>query len=255
MNLRKYGQEPFTVAVVHGGPGAPGEMADIARELSSETGVLEPLQTADTVQGQVEELGNVFKKDGSLPITVIGFSWGAWLGCILAASCSHCVRKLILVSSGPFEEKFSSRIMKMRLGRLAVGERREAELLYERLNMSPPDNAGLARFGQLMSKADAYDPLPERGEPLPVNIEIYRKVWNEAAKTRSSGELLRLASQVSCPVVAIHGDYDSHPAEAIRGLSATIRDFRFVLLEKCGHHPWLERHARDRFFEILKCEI
>jgi len=255
MNLRKYGQAPFTVAVVHGGPGAPGEMADIARELSSETGVLEPLQTADTVQGQVEELRDVLEKDGSLPITVIGFSWGAWLGCILAASCPHCVRKLILVSSGPFEDERSSRIMKTRLGRLAAGERREAELLYARLNTSPRDDAGLVRFGQLMSKADAYDPLPEQGEPLPANIEIYQKVWNEAAKTRSSGELLRLAGQVSGPVVAIHGDYDSHPAQAIRGLSATIRDFRFILLDKCGHHPWLERHARNRFFEILKREI
>jgi len=25
-NLRKYGKSPFSVAVVHGGPGAPGEM-------------------------------------------------------------------------------------------------------------------------------------------------------------------------------------------------------------------------------------
>jgi len=48
-NLRKYGEAPFKVAVIHGGPGAPGEMAPVARELSSVSGVLEPLQTATTI--------------------------------------------------------------------------------------------------------------------------------------------------------------------------------------------------------------
>jgi hypothetical protein len=33
-NLRKYGEEPFEVAVIHGGPGAPGEMAPVAGELA-----------------------------------------------------------------------------------------------------------------------------------------------------------------------------------------------------------------------------
>jgi len=39
-NLRKYGHKPFVVAVIHGGPGAPGEIAPVARELSSIRGVL-----------------------------------------------------------------------------------------------------------------------------------------------------------------------------------------------------------------------
>ncbi|MHA2061833.1 MAG: alpha/beta fold hydrolase, partial [Candidatus Sifarchaeia archaeon] len=34
-NLRIYGNKPFNIAVLHGGPGAPGEMAPVARELSS----------------------------------------------------------------------------------------------------------------------------------------------------------------------------------------------------------------------------
>lgn len=41
-NLRKYGSEPFTVAVIHGGPGAAGEMAPVAKEISAYRGVLEP---------------------------------------------------------------------------------------------------------------------------------------------------------------------------------------------------------------------
>ena len=66
-NLRKYGDEPFNVAVIHGGPGAPGKIAPVARDLSSVRGVLEPLQTASTLEGQIEELRDVLAKNGNLP--------------------------------------------------------------------------------------------------------------------------------------------------------------------------------------------
>lgn len=41
--FRSYGTAPFEIVVIHGGPGAPGEMAPVARELSGQFGVLEPL--------------------------------------------------------------------------------------------------------------------------------------------------------------------------------------------------------------------
>ena len=58
-NLRTYGDPPFNVAVLHGGPGAPGQMAPVARELSSKWGVLEPLQTATSLGGQILELNSM----------------------------------------------------------------------------------------------------------------------------------------------------------------------------------------------------
>jgi len=58
-NVRRYGKAPYLVAVVHGGPGAAGAMAPVARELGADRGVLEPLQTAMTVDGQVDELAGV----------------------------------------------------------------------------------------------------------------------------------------------------------------------------------------------------
>jgi len=54
--LRKYGSDPFRVVVIHGGPGAVGSVAPIARKLGQTRGVLEPLQTAPTLDGQIEEL-------------------------------------------------------------------------------------------------------------------------------------------------------------------------------------------------------
>ncbi|MFC1848302.1 alpha/beta fold hydrolase [Chloroflexota bacterium] len=257
-NLRVYGNRPFEVAVIHGGPGAPGEMAPVARELSSVRGVLEPLQTGTTLEGQVQELKAVLETNGDPPVTLIGFSWGAMLSFILAARYPSLVIRLILIGSGAYEGKYAANIMKTRLDRLSEGERDEALALMETLN-DPADtdkNTPFARLGELISRADSYDPLPHDSGILECRYDIYQGVWEQASELRSSGELLRLGEAIRCPVVAIHGDYDPHTPEGIREpLSRTLRDFRFILLEKCGHCPWIERNAREVFYSILEEEL
>jgi len=257
-NLRKYGNEPFKVALIHGGPGAPGQMAPVAQELSSIKGILEPLQTATTVEGQVQELKAVLEKNADLPVTLIGFSWGALLSFILAARYPSLVEKLILVGSAPYEEKYASKIMDTRMSRLGENERNEALSLMEAFNDPATQNKNslMARFGKLISKADSYDPMPYDDEILECQYELSQSVWEQAMKLRSSDKLLSLGRKITCSVIAIHGDYDPHPAEGVKEpLSRTLKDFRFILLEKCGHCPWLEQSAKVRFYDILKKDL
>ncbi len=259
-NLRKYGNNPYKIAVVHGGPGAPGEMASVARELSAYGGVLEPLQTADTLDGQVEELKTVLEESADLPVTLIGHSWGAMLSYIVVARYPALVKKLILVASGAFEEKYAVSIMSTRLSRLSEDDREEVLSLMVRFEN--PGNEGMdrlfARFGELISKADSFSLLPDDGdnEVLKTDYAINQTVWEQAHKLRISGELLEMGKNIECPVLAIHGDFDPHLAEGIEEpLSRVLKDFKFVLLTKCGHYPWRERNARGRFYDILKDEI
>jgi len=257
-NLRKYGNAPFNIAVIHGGPGAPGEMAPVARELTSARGVLEPLQTALTIEGQIEELKDVLAKNGDLPAILIGWSWGAWLSFVFAAQYPQFVKKLILIGSGPFEEKYALNIMQTRLSRLSIEEKAGVLSLMESL-IDPAigdKNMSLARFGKLISKADSYDPLPYKSEGLECQYDLYQNVGEQAQKLRSSGKLLEFGKKIQCPVVAIHGDYDPHPSEGVKlPLTRILQDFRFILLENCGHQPWIERSAKVRFYNILKSEI
>jgi pimeloyl-ACP methyl ester carboxylesterase len=257
-SLRKYGKSPFGVAVIHGGPGAAGEMKPVAHELASDWSVLEPLQTKDSIQGQVEELKTILEKDGDLPIVLIGFSWGAWLSFIFSANYPAFVKKLILVGSGPFEEKYVSEIQTIRLNRLDKADREEAESLIKIVDKpSTKDQSKVfRRFGVLFSKADAYDPVSRKSEAISLRVDIFQSVWKEAEQLRRSGELLRLGKNIKCPVVAIHGDYDPHPAEGVeKPLSPVLNDFRFILLKNCGHKPWIEQKAREEFFRVLKKEL
>jgi pimeloyl-ACP methyl ester carboxylesterase len=255
-NLRKYGHKPFRVAVIHGGPGAPGELAPVARELCSDMGILEPLQTTGTVDGQVEELKSTLENSGNPPLILVGFSWGAWLSYIFAARYPLLVKKLVLIGSAPFEEKYAAGIMETRLSRLGEEEKKEAVSLSVALDYNTFDDTAFSRFVKLLDKADFYDPLPHDGEVLAFNPDIYSCVWGQASELRASGELLKLGERLQCPVIAIHGDYDPHPAEGVKvPLSRVVKDLRFILLKKCGHRPWLERNARDRFYGILRSEI
>ncbi len=91
--LKQYGKKPFSTAVIHGGPGVAGEMAPVTRELASDWGILEPIQTAMSLEAQVEELKTVLENNSNLPVTLIGFSWGAWLSFIVAARYPAIITK------------------------------------------------------------------------------------------------------------------------------------------------------------------
>ena len=254
-NPRKYGSAPYNIVVIHGGPGAPGEMAPVAKVLSLDYGVLEPFQTKTSINGQMDELKFILDENSSKPLTLVGWSWGAWLAFIFAAKYPKYVKKLILVGSGPFEEKYATNIMKTRFDRLGENDKENLDSLMKLLGDSN-SNEILMKVGKLISKADSYQPIPYHDTVLEFQPDIYQKVWKEASELRRSKKLVGYGKKIQCPVVAIHGDYDPHPSDGIKiPLSKTIENFKFVLLKNCGHHPWYEKLAKDKFYEILKSEI
>jgi pimeloyl-ACP methyl ester carboxylesterase len=258
VTARKYGRAPFGAAVVHGGPGAPGELAPVAQELSATCGVLEPIQTASTLQGQIGELGVALEEKGDPPIALIGHSWGAMLSFIFTARNPSLVRKLILVSSAVFQEEYAMGITVTRLGRLSEEERIAVDALSRALAdpRNKDRNKTFGQIGEYILNADCYDPLPYVDPVIEYQYDVFESVWTQAEDLRSSGGLLALGEKIRCPVVAIHGDYDPHPAEGVRRpLSGVVEDFRFILLENCGHRPWIERAARDKFYSILRREL
>ena len=233
-------------------------MAPVARELSSNWGVLEPLQTADSLEGQVQELRIILKKNADLPVTLIGSSWGAMLSFILTARYPELVKKLILIGSAVFDDRYAAGIQQTRLGRLSAPQRKEVESLTYSLNdPSVKDKTKLlARLGDILLRADHYNPLTLDIELLEDQYDVYQKVWKDAERLRSSGMLLELGKNVECPVIAIHGDYDPHPVEGVeRPLTPILKNFRLFLLKNCGHLPWIELEALDEFYRILKDEL
>lgn len=260
-NVRLYGGKPYKAAVVHGGPGALGTVAAIARVLSKDSGVIEPLQTSDSIPELLNELDEVITACCDRPITLIGHSWGAWLVFMYAAKYPQWVKKIILVGSGPFEVKYVSEIACNRIKHLSDAEGAEFDELLKRLNSDKEIEKGrlLERLGALVNKSDnycAFEIDTEKEDCLPVEGDKYSAIWKEAAALRESGELLGFADRIICPVVAIHGEYDPHPVDGVKlSLRNKFKDFTMYTLGKCGHSPWKEKHAYQEFYEILRKEL
>lgn len=257
--MRLWGTPPYTAALIHGGPGAAGEMQPVARALAASFGIVEPLQTRNSVDAQIHELERDLALHTAGPITLIGFSWGAWLAGIFAARHPERVKKVIMIAAGSFEEHYAADIDDLRISRLSPALREEVLELLNLLPACPADTkqSTFGRLGELLNQADTFEAVEDSPEDdIDLRPDIFESVWPEAAVMRASGELLTIMRNIRCPVLAIHGDHDSHRAEGVRiPLSAALGDFRFELLKKCGHKPWIERHAQDRFYMVLRKEL
>jgi DNA repair exonuclease SbcCD nuclease subunit len=171
------------------------------------------------------------------------------------------VKKLILVGSPPFEETYVKELRENRFSRLSAKEQVEFNSLLARLNspFNEEKDNHLTGLGELISKTDNYQAIlieTEEHDTIPTEGHTFQSVWNEASNLRKTGLLLEFGKRIECHVIAIHGDHDPHPAVGVKlPLSQVLNSFKFYILHKCGHSPWKERYAIDRFYKIIHREI
>lgn len=258
-DLRRHGDPPFVAAVLHGGPGASGDMAAVAAELAARgLSTLEPLPHGLTIGEQIEEIAGAIVAAGSYPLALIGHSWGAWAALLAAAAHPGLVERVILVGCPPLRASDADGLDDRRLARLAPGDRDEAAALLRRFETGDADGTVLARLGALMEIADAVEPLPpDPGLPATrCEPAVFRAIWAEAAALRRLGEIERTALALGCPIRVIHGDRDGHPAAAVETpLREGGADVAATLLADCGHVPWREARARRAFFDAVAAAL
>ena len=249
--VREYGaQSAACVAVLHGGPGAPGSVASLARQLSDSFHVLEPLQRRSgavplTVAQHVDDLARVLP--GRMPI--IGWSWGAMLAMSFAVDHPDLVQSLVLVGCGTYDPSARATYasaMSRRLG--ADGRRRMAELHAALEATSDPGARDdlLAQRGALATQAQSVALIEPNKSDLSADALGHEETWNDVLRRQDEGIEPRAFAAIATPVLMIHGDDDPHPGAAIRD---TLRPFlpklEYLGIARCGHLPWLEQDGRD----------
>ncbi|WBW96659.1 alpha/beta hydrolase [Oceanirhabdus sp. W0125-5] len=258
-NYRVYGNKPYNIILLHGGPGAPGSLSSLGKLLSDKFGLIEHLQESDSIEGQIEELKNIYDTHEKEPFTIIGHSWGAWLGYIFAAKYPECVKKLILVGAGPFESKYINEMNDTRENRFTDEDRHIISKQWEVMKSDASIEKKKMAFGimgTVMSKIDSYEVLGDVKEEITdYKPKAFFKLMEEANVLRKCGELLSMGKNIKCKVIAIHGDYDPHPYKGVdETLSNVVDDFKMILIEKCGHYPWKEVNGREKFLKIM-CDL
>ncbi len=245
------------VVVLHGGPGAPGSAAPLARGLADTFAVLEPFQRGSgaeplTVARHVSDLGALVRARCAAPPALVGWSWGAMLALAYAAAAPGEVASLALVGCGTFDraarDEFEATVQR-RLGA-------ESRAQLERLAQSEPDpDRRLARMAELVLPAYSYEPDPDAGEIEHGGCDgrAHAQTWTDLVRLQDAGTYPAAFAAIDAPVLMLHGAHDPHPGELVRAsLAPHVARLEYVELERCGHYPWLERHAREPFFTALR---
>jgi len=253
-NYRLHGLKPYKLITLHGGPGALGELNDLSKVLSKEDGVIEHLQTKDSINLLIDDIKYIINKKVTVPVTIIGYSWGAWLAILFTAKYKTLVEKIILVSSGPFEEKYSRNIMDKRFNRFDEKEKK----VFLDLSKKFSDGNNICyedfkEFISLIEKADSYKLIKRKNDELDFHHDLYKQIWEEASNLRKEKVLIKSLEKINSKIKVIHGNYDPHPVDGvIKPLNKLDKKYELNILEKCGHIPWKEEYAKDKFYKVLK---
>lgn len=255
IEVRRYGATGPHVVLLHGGPGAPGHMAPIARRIAHAYRVLEPFQRGSgqdrlTVRTHIEDLREVLAADGVRHAHLVGSSWGAMLALAFAAAHPALATSLVLIGCGTFDARSRSRFTSNVAERLGPAARALIDGLPE---IEPDPDARLRRISELLLPAYSCDLISADLENERVDARANLESWDDMLRLQAEGVYPRAFLGIAAPVLMMHGDRDPHPGPSTRdALLPFLPRLEYHELEKCGHYPWLEREAREPFYERLE---
>jgi len=254
LRVREYGQSGSHIIVLHGGPGAAGHMAPIARGLAGFYHVVEPFQRGSgdgrlSVARHVADLHEIVNNYAprSHP-ALIGASWGAMLALAYAAAHPVSSGPLILVGCGTFD-----------LGARAALQQTIAERMTDDIRARLKRTEELDSDERLKSGAEAMLPvyacdlLASPHEDDYVDARAHHETWDDMLRLQAEGIYPAAFAAIKVPVLMIHGTYDPLPGRLIfEGLRPYLPQLEYRELERCGHYPWLERATAELFFSLVR---
>lgn len=256
LHIVEHGRSGPLVIILHGGPGAPGSTADLARGLADGFRVLEPWQRAGggeplTVARHVADLDRVIRTHcpADRP-ALVGHSWGAMLALATAAEHPERVGPLVLVGCGTFSPEAREQMQRTLEQRMGDDARRQLDRL-DRESLDPDERT--RRTFQLIHPLLDVDPIVPADKPGHVDVRGNRETWSDALRLQAEGVHPAAFRRIRSPVLMLHGADDPHPGRMIRdSLQPAIPQLEYRELARCGHEPWRERTARETFFGILR---
>ncbi len=256
---RTYGERGAIVVLLHGGPGAPGYLAPLARALADEFRVIEPFQRRSepaggaplTVARHVGDLHEVIagRCGGERP-HIVGHSWGAMLGLAYGAEHAEAARSLVLIGCGTFDEAARGRMNAIRAERMTAELRARLARLEAHYADEDERLRAMGRFHQMI---DSVELVRHADESAGFDARGHEETWGDMLRLQREGVYPAAFAAVRAPVLMLHGEDDPHPGEMIReSLARAMPQLEYESFGRCGHYPWIERAARVAFLGRLR---
>ena len=207
-----------------------------------------------TWQTQVDDLAQVIADLRLTPLTLIGYSWGALLALLYMIEGSrvsgrHLPVRAVLIDCGPVTRRFRDLFEAEFARRQSSPETRSLrdELGASGLRERDPD---AFRHRSFELSVAGYFADPRRAKnltPFRVIGRVQESIWSSLGDyDLTTPGMLDL---VNVPALFIHGRQDPIPLESSAQAAASMRA-RLVILEECGHVPYVEQP--ERLFEAIE---
>jgi pimeloyl-ACP methyl ester carboxylesterase len=252
LKLREYGSSGPQVIVIHGGPGACGSMAPVARALADSFRILEPFQSSSssTVAGHVADLHEVVTAYSSSTPALVGHSWGAMLSLAYAAAHPDSAGAIVLICSGTFDLPSREQFI------INLSERKKdegARNRFERAQQISDRNDRFHELGKQTLQLYSYDLASTDQEIDESEAGTSSETWDDMVRLQNDGAYPAAFAAIKSPVLMLHGAADPHPGQMIRAsLAPYISQLEYREWDRCGHYPWLEKSTHDEFFSLLR---
>jgi proline iminopeptidase len=261
-----YGREGARrLLVLHGGPGADHQyllpqMLDLASDHElifydqrgggrSRTDDPAPI----TWETHADDLAAVVREQGHSPLEIVGYSWGGLLAMLYSLRAAGLIEtqaatrpdsrfpipdSLALIDPAPttrdYRAQFEAEFTRRQQGEVIQTLR--SELARSGLRERDPDayrqrGFELSVAGYFADPARAHDLTPFR-----VVGRIQQSVW----ASLGDFDLLPSLQQLKIPTLIVHGRQDPIPLASSEA-AASAMGARLVVLEDCGHVPYVEQ--------------
>jgi pimeloyl-ACP methyl ester carboxylesterase len=245
------------VVVLHGGPGAPGQMAPVARGLAGTFRVVEPWQRRSgavrlTVARHVADLHELLRRveRPRERAALVGSSWGAMLALAYGAAHPSSVGPIALVGCGTFDLATRARFTATLARRTTRSMR--ARLAALATEFPDPDDA-LRAEAHVLLPLYSFDPIDDLSSPSRTDARGARETWADMLRLQANGTYPASFRAIRSPVLMLHGSYDPHPGRKIlASLRPYLPQIEYREWARCGHYPWVEREVREEFFAVLE---
>ena len=256
IQVREYGSSGPVVILLHGGPGAPGYLAPVARELAGSFRVLEPFQRRSgkkplTVARHVSDLDELVKSHcAERRPAIVGHSWGAMLALAYAAVHPDGVACLALIGCGTFDSVARNHMEANRNARIDKTRRDQMKHFVREI---PDPDERLRALGRLIRQIDSFVLISAEDETEVCDARGHEETWQDMLRLQDEGVYPSSFASIRSPVIMMHGALDPHPGRLIHaGLAPHMPHLEYREWEQCGHYPWLEKAVRDDFYSTLQ---
>lgn len=201
------------------------------------------------IKYELSDLESIRTYFGYEKVSLIGWSYSGAVVALYAIEHPDVAKRIIQIGSiPPRRDPYFNQFILTLSSRRDSSELALLDDIYKKFQETGNLKEYIQDYYELSHKALKYDSVKEerfRKDFYTLENERPDRIWNVVLPTiiESLGnwDFRKELSNITIPVLTIHGDYDAIPMESAREWCSLLPNNRLLIVHQAGHLPWFER--------------